>query len=110
VVFLAEVPGPIFAQLAPGGKIVCCELAFLEGHYLSQFLAQQAKGPPHGDDVDRHEQLVQDQDTCIQGRGGTGIHKPPSLVVACASWQLTARSQFYCPTRQEKSGFKSFPS
>src|SRR5262249_43688871 len=46
---------------------------------LGQILAQQAERPPHGDDVHRHEELVQDQNAGVQSRVGTGMHKAPFL-------------------------------
>src|SRR5205823_2357120 len=68
VVLFAEVAGAVLAQLAPRLEIVGGELAVLEADHLGQVLAQQTKGPAHGDDVHGHEQLVQDQDARFESR------------------------------------------
>src|SRR6266849_2036231 len=77
VVFLAEMAGAEFTQLAPGGEIVSGELAFLEADHLSGFFAKQTDGPLHRDNMHGHVQLVQDQNTCLEGRVSVGTHKAP---------------------------------
>src|SRR5207302_11237017 len=79
VILLAEVAGAVFADLAPGAEIVGGKMAVFQTHHLGQILAEQAKSPPHGDDVDGHEQLVQDQDTGVESRVGAGTHDVPFL-------------------------------
>src|SRR5262249_3955582 len=65
----------------------------------------QANRPAHGDDVDGHEHLVQDQDTGIQGRTGARRHTGPflrgarrpapgrALSVACVRYDAPGRSR-----------------
>src|SRR5206468_2148391 len=67
VVFLAEIASAVFADLAPGGEGVGGELAVLEADNLGQVLAQQRKGAANRDDMNRHEQLIEDQNAGFQG-------------------------------------------
>ena len=91
VVLLAEVLGAVLADLAPGGEVVGGELAVFQAHHLGQVLAQQAEGPPHGDDVDGHEQLVQDQHAGVQGGVGTGVHGFPFVWEPSRRWAVASR-------------------
>src|SRR5438132_5301504 len=76
VVLFAEVPGAVFAQLAPRLEIVRGELTVLEADHLGQVLAKQTESPAHGDDVHRHEELVQDQNARFESRTAT-LHSNP---------------------------------
>src|SRR5205823_4971926 len=82
IFLLAEVAGPVLAQLAPRAEVVGRELPVFQADHLGQFLAQQAERPPHGNDVHRHEHLVQDQYARLQGRSGAWTHTGPFFRVS----------------------------
>ena len=75
-------PGPVFADLAPGVEVVGGVLAIFQADDLGQVLAQEAERPAHRDDVDGHEELVENQDAGIQRRSRARIHKESSFSMA----------------------------
>ena len=81
IILLAEVPCAELTHLTPGAEVVGGELTLFLMDDFRQILAQQDERPPHGDDVDGHEQLVQDQHTGVQGTVRVGIHGIPSGVM-----------------------------
>jgi hypothetical protein len=81
VVHLTEVTRPILAHFAPSLEIVGQKLTVFQTDYFSKILTKQTKGPPNGNNVYGHEQLVQNQDTSVQGGTGTGVHEAPFLAV-----------------------------
>lgn len=77
IFLLSEESSAVLADFAPGGEVIGCELAVFMADHFGQVLTEQAECSPDRDNVDSHEQFVQNKDAGVQSRSGTRGHQAP---------------------------------